>query len=111
MGRLSEIDWHGGTLMALQMSRTFNTGITASQAYHKLGTGQLLSDSSGYGMRFEVKVYYNASARTSGKAPIEIMNYFMTINSTSSTQSHYNPVKSMYEYLKSLSEYSGATDV
>ena len=93
------------------MSRTFDTGVTASQAYHKVGNGQLIEDTSGYGMRFEVKVYYNASARSSGKKPMLLLQYFMTINSTSTTQNHYNPIKSMYEYLKTLSEYSGATDV
>ena len=93
------------------MSRTFDTGVTASQAYHKVGNGQLLEDSSGYGLRFEVKVYYSASARTNGKAPMLVLPYFMTLNTTSTTATHYNPVKSMYEYLKTLSEYSNATDV
>jgi len=98
--------------MALQMQKSFsNYGFSASSAYFKVGNLTVFDTSTGWSVKFEVKTYFSASAKTNGSAPIESQYYTMTYDTSSATQSEYNIVKCAYEHLKTLSEFSGATNV
>lgn len=98
--------------MALQMQKSFsNYGFSASSAYFKVGHLTVISKSSGWAVKFELKTYFSSSAKSNGSAPLETRYYTMDYDTSSSTQSEYNVVKCAYEHLKTLSEFSGATDV
>ena len=98
--------------MALQMQMSFpQYGFSAPTAYLKVGGLQVSEVSNGWGANFTLKVYFSAAAKSNGKAPIITSNHYMTYSATSANQDQYNVVKSAYEYLKTLSEFSGATDV
>ena len=86
-------------------------GFSAPTAYLKVGSLQVSEISNGWGANFTLKVYFSATAKSSGKAPIITSRHYMTYPATSADQDQYNIVKCAYEYLKTLSEYSGATDV
>jgi len=86
-------------------------GFSAPTAYLKVGNLQVSEISNGWGANFTLKVYFSATAKSSGKAPITTSSHYMTYSATSANQDQYNIVKCAYEYLKTLSEYSGATDV
>jgi hypothetical protein len=98
--------------MALQMQRNFpKYGFTAPSAYHRVGSLSLSSSNSVRTLNIELRVYFNANARTNGNAPIHTEKYLLPYPTTSTAQNQYNLVKHVYEHLKSLSEFSGATDV
>tara|TARA_B100001939_G_scaffold299497_1_gene274950 strand:- start:439 stop:735 length:297 start_codon:yes stop_codon:yes gene_type:complete len=98
--------------MALQMQMSFpQYGFSATNAYLKVGDLQVSEGSNGWGVNFTLKAYFSATAKSNGKAPITISRHFMTYSATSANQDQYNIVKCAYEYLKTLSEFSGATDV
>jgi len=98
--------------MALQMARTFDKyGVTATAAYHRIGNASIQDSGTGWGIRFQVKVYYSASARTSGKGPIHTESHWTNLDTSSTSEDQYNMIKFLYEYLKSLDSYENATDV
>ena len=98
--------------MALQMQMSFpQYGFSATNAYLKVGDLQVSESSNGWGVNFTLKAYFSATAKSNGKAPITTSRHFMTYSATSANQDQYNIVKCAYEYLKTLSEFSGATDV
>ena len=86
-------------------------GFSAPTAYLKVGDLQVSESSNGWGVNFTLKAYFSATAKSNGKAPITISRHFMTYSATSANQDQYNIVKCAYEYLKTLNEFSGATDV
>ena len=94
------------------MQKSFtNFGFSASNAYFKVGRLQVSSRGTTRVVNFRVKAYFSESAKNSGTAPIETYHYNMQYSITSSAQDQYNIVKAAYEHLKTLSEFSGATDV
>ncbi len=86
-------------------------GFSAPTAYLKVGNLQVNTISGGWGATFEVKAYFSATAKSNGNAPIHVSHHYMDYSTSSGNQDQYNLVKCAYEYLKTLSEYSGATDV
>lgn len=98
--------------MALQMQKSFpKYGFSSNSAYFKVGTLSVLLNSTGWNVKFEVKTYFSANAKANGSAPIETNWYVMNYSTSSANQDQYNVVKSAYEFLKTQSEFSGATDV
>lgn len=94
------------------MQRNFpNYGFSAPSAYHRVGNLMLFASNSTRTLNIELKVYFNANARSNGNAPIHTEKYSVAYPTTSSTQNQYNLVKYAYEHLKTLSEFSSATDV
>lgn len=86
-------------------------GFMSNNAYLKVSSMQVTDTQAGWIGTFKLKVYFSASAKTNGKAPIEETYHTMTLTTTSANQDQYNIVKQAYEYLKTLSQFSGATDV
>ena len=86
-------------------------GFSAPSAYLKIGHMHVHSGTNGWTVMFDLKAYFSATARTAGNAPISISQYTMTYSTSSANQDQYNVVKAGYEYLKTLTEFSGATDV
>jgi hypothetical protein len=98
--------------MGLQLQLTFpKYGFTADSAYLKVSSMQINDSPAGWIGTFMLKVYFSASAKTNGKAPIEETYHTMTYTASSADQDQYNVVKQAYEYLKTLSQFSGAQDV
>jgi hypothetical protein len=98
--------------MALQMQKSFpKYGFSAPNAYLKIGHMQVNSYPGGWNVGFELKTYFSATAKANGNAPIEVSRYVMDYATNSANQDQYNIVKAGYEYLKTLSEFSGASDV
>ena len=86
-------------------------GFTADDAYLKVSTMQVIDTPVGWIATFNLKIYFDAAAKTSGKAPVEEVYHTMNYGSSSSAQDQYNVVKQAYEYLKTLSQFSTAVDV
>lgn len=86
-------------------------GFTAPSAYLKVGNLKVNSGVSGWNVTFELKAYFSATAKSNGNAPISMTHHIMDYATNSANQDQYNVVKCAYEYLKTLSDYSGATDV
>ena len=98
--------------MALQMQITFpKYGFSATAAYIQVSNMQLIKSQAGWIASFNVKMYYSASTKAAGNAPVEENYYTMAYTATSPNQDQYNIVKQCYEHLKSLSQFSGAQDV
>tara|TARA_B110000438_G_C15307469_1_gene433873 strand:+ start:83 stop:379 length:297 start_codon:yes stop_codon:yes gene_type:complete len=98
--------------MALQMQLSFpQYGFTAPSAYLRVSNMQVIDSSAGWVAKFSLKVYFSATAKSSGKAPIEEVTHTFTYSATSANEDQYNVVKQAYEYLKTLSQFSGATNV
>jgi len=94
------------------MQRNFtNYGFNAPSAYHRIGNLTLFSSISTRTLNIELRVYFSANARTNGNAPILTEKYSVVYPTTSSAQNQYNLVKYAYEYLKTLPDFSAATDV
>lgn len=86
-------------------------GFSSNSAYFKVTTLNVLLNSSGWNVKFAVNTYFSATAKSTGSAPIETNWYVMNYSTTSANQDQYNVVKTAYEFLKTQSEFSGATDV
>ena len=86
-------------------------GFSAPNAYLKIGHMNVHSGANGWTVMFDLKAYFSATAKAAGNAPISVSKHAMTYSTSSANQDQYNVVKAGYEYLKTLSEYSGATDV
>ena len=94
--------------MALQKLNTLPTG--ASYNYHKAGFPTInASDKSGSVI---VKCYVDAAARLAGKK--EVLNKIHKLPENTFSQINLSQTDArdlVYVYLKTLPEYSGATDV
>lgn len=86
-------------------------GFTAPSAYLKIGNAIISYHADGWNLGFDLKVYFSSTAKNNGKAPIEVKRYIMDYSTSSGSQDQYNAIKAGYEYLKTLTEFSGATDV
>jgi len=97
--------------MGLQLSTSFSElGFSSSSAYYRVADVMVLDSPSGWGLKFEVRTYFSQTARNNGAAPIKKEWYTTTYDTTSSSQNQYNVVQECYEYLKTLTTFSGATD-
>jgi len=102
--------------MALQLSYDASTGATHSTAYHKIT--RLNNDRDGSRMTIQVSIYKDSTAKTDGKTPVGMAVYTVSdsdyttyyANAVLDTVSQ-NHIERSYEYLKTLSDYSGASDV
>ena len=98
--------------MALQMQLTFpKYGFTAPSAYLKVSSMNIIEAPGGWTASFNLKVYFSAAAKNNGLAPVEETFHIYSYSTTSANQDQYNTVKQAYMYLKSLSQFSSATDV
>ena len=86
-------------------------GFTAPSAYLKVSSMNIAETSGGWSATFNLKVYFSATAKNNGLAPIEESFHTYSYSTNSATQDQYNTVKQAYLYLKSLSQFSSATDV
>ena len=84
--------------MALQKSTTSPQGFNADNAYHRVENVSLLNKNS---LNFTVLSYASASNNVSFQANAYSCSYDLDGE---------NPIKQAYEYLKTLPEFSGATD-
>jgi len=102
--------------MSLQKSYEAATGITHASAYHKIIT--MGNNRVGGRMSVKVDIFADAQAKTDGKVPVG--SYLFSIrttdydtyfaNSVVDTEDQ-NTVERAYAYLKTLDEYSGASNV
>lgn len=102
--------------MALQLSYDDEFGNTNASAYHRI-TVLLMYVAQGR-VKIEVSTYKDAAARTAGKAPLRTLPYtaegsdFTTyFDDTVLDTVDYNPLERGYVYLKTLGDWSGASDV
>ena len=86
-------------------------GFTAPSAYLKVSSMNIMDTPSGWTTSFNLKVYFSAAAKNNGLAPVEETFHTYSYSTASANQDQYNTVKQAYEYLKSLSQFSAATDV
>jgi hypothetical protein len=102
--------------MALQLSYDAPTGVTHASAYHKI-TG-LSQDRQSDRMMLHVLIYKDAAAKAADKSPVGSASYRVAdadyatyyANAVLDTVDQ-NHIERSYVYLKTLSDYSGASDV
>jgi hypothetical protein len=102
--------------MALQLSYDAPTGVTHSSAYHKITS--LRHDRYGGTMSIHVSIYKDSTAKTNDKSAV---GYAVHTVSSADHDTYFansvvdtvdqNTVERSYVYLKTLDDYSGATDV
>lgn len=99
--------------MALQKSFDTAHGVTAANAYHKIGNMRSHKDNSGnFNAMCMVQTYYDEAARTAGKPPLATRSYRFAYDITSTeTVADNNLYVQGYAHLKTLDEFSGAIDV
>lgn len=110
--------------MALKLSHSENTGAIWPNAYHRIAAIRL-----DYTLKqglVELLIYKDAQARLDGKSPVEVR--YLTVSNflneeTGVPVTHFdnrfahakldtmNPIKSAYEHLLTLPEYTGAVSV
>jgi len=86
--------------MAISVAVTTNAGFEAPAAYIKVDHFQGNKDK----VHASVSIYYNSTARTEDKDPISHRSVSISTPTT-------NIMSAIYDHLKSLPEYAGATDV
>ena len=89
--------------MALKKSHNSRFGTNHTQAYHKIDRVSMFGGS----LECSVGIYATEAAKTANSASIG--NSTQTFPYTASIDESF--VSQSYEYLKTLDEYSGATDV
>lgn len=89
--------------MALQKELESETGAVFSEAYYRIDNIKL---SKAEGLWISVNVYINEAAFNNEKEPIQLKNYRVGYNPNGG-----EPLTQAYEYMKTLPEYDGATDV
>ena len=93
--------------MALQINKTLNKGIVANECYAKIIEVRYysLNQLEEPGINLAVAFYYNASARVqNARDYIDVNNYIIS-DETMETRA------AQYVYLKTLEDFSGATDI
>jgi len=103
--------------MALQKSWDDDFGSTHASAYGRVLNVEL--DVAGERAFVKAGVYVNAAARNAGKDPFKVMTYLFDADSTPSYADLFgvsvmdtkNPIQATYDHIKTLDEWSGATDV
>ena len=86
--------------MALQINKAAEHGFTASSAYVKIS--KFIGDKEN--VTFMIDYFYDEQARIDGKPPFGSGSYKMVTPTT-------DLLPALYTYLKTLDEFSGATDV
>jgi len=102
--------------MSLQLSYEAATGVTHASAYHKITS--LNHNRTGDRMMIQVTIFADAAAKAASKAPVGNASYRVAgtdydtyfANSVLDTVDQ-NHVERSYEYLKTLDDYTGASDV
>lgn len=84
--------------MALQKTITTEAGLTATDAYHRVEGLRFVSKSE---ISFLVRSYASTDLPAFGEA----------VHACAYDIAGENPIKQAYEHLKTLPEFSGATDV
>lgn len=84
--------------MALQKNTTMPTGVTVSNAYHRVNTVRIDQKNL---LRFTVSGHVNPDL-----PEFEVQAYSCAYDIAGE-----NPIEQAYEHLKTLSEFAGATDV
>ena len=102
--------------MALQMSFDDDFGSTHASAYHRISSLTLLPDPKIASM--EMEIYVDAAARAAAKTPLLKRHYVIEGNDFDTYFApavldvvDQNPQERAYEFLKTLDEYDGASDV
>lgn len=105
--------------MALQLSYDDRFGTTHASAYHRVLSLELFVDSQA--ARVRVGTYKDAQARTDGKEVLITLDYTFTATTPATYDDLFgvtaldvvdmNPIKSVYNHLKTLPEWAGASDV
>jgi len=100
--------------MALQLSHELGSGITGN--YWRVKNIAFDLDTSE--LHCKIALYKDSAARTAGKAPISETVYHWSggdftgwFDATTLDTVNYNPQERAYVKLKTLAEFSGATDV
>ena len=105
--------------MALTKQITLNSGITIENAYIKVFSITYFNNASydSY-VKFNVNIFFNQDARNQGKPEVIAFPYQVSgedfdvyFDFNVLKQAEKNIVSQAYEYLKSLSFYSDATDI
>jgi hypothetical protein len=91
--------------MALQMNTTLNSGVTVENAYFMI---QSYSGNREQ-LRFMAVSFLNRDAAQGNKAPLQYGKEYSCTPDLTDTAKNF--IKQGYEYLKTLPEFSGATDV
>lgn len=102
--------------MALQKSYDDAFGNTNSTAYYRIVT--VVNDCKNLVCNLVVAVYKDSAARQADKSALANLNY-STVGDEYATYfavsvldvANHNIIKQAYTYLKSLAEYTGASDV
>lgn len=99
--------------MALQKSFDLeNTGVFLPNAYHVIRKIETFKIESGYISNISISIYSSQEARQSGKDPvIENLISMMGYSFNYDLSSQNNILAQAYDYLKTLPEYQGSTDV
>ena len=93
--------------MALQFSHTDNRGITIATAYARIENVELLNHVSGNAQEdVRICIFASQSAHQSDKVPMDIWTFKRVFDPATTTS-----FADIYTYLKTLPEFSGATDV
>lgn len=105
--------------MALQLSYDDSFGTTHASAYHRVVALQL--NISEQVAKVQVGTYKDAQARSDGKDLVSVKAYMFTPTTTPAYADLFgvavmdpvdtNPIKVVYGHLKTLPEWSGASDV
>lgn len=102
--------------MSLQISYEAQTGVTHASAYHKII--RMGNDRENGQMSIGVSIFKDEQAKIDGKSPVGSRHYSIRstdydtyfANAVLDTEGQ-NTVERAYVYLKTLDEYSGASDV
>lgn len=94
--------------MALQLAFDTAHGISLPTAYHRiLNLRQHKNNESVFKARIMIGTYVDAAARTAGNPPITTRNYRMDYD----LEATDNAFVQAYAYLKTLTDFTGASDV
>lgn len=95
--------------MALQKSLTLDNGLVATDAYHKVTLVEVTAFGGDVAASIRVSTYLDQSRADAGGTTVLDRLYRMpTFDKTDDTKSAHAQI---YAYLKTLDDFSGATDV
>ena len=104
--------------MALQMSTVTAGDITLSTAYYKIHDVRMYFRDTNPRAEIVVSMYKDSDARTAEKARVTAVSYTCSgedfdtyLGTTALNTVDQNVRERAYEYLKTLAEFSGASDV
>lgn len=81
--------------MALQVNKTFDTGLTASASYARIGRVVAMHEPGNDTQFIEVKFYASAQAFVDGKQPVEVKTFARVYDDTASVS-----LSQLYAWLK-----------